>query len=496
MDLPKLKRVGDADNSTPVQPPRKKKKILLLSDDLRMSSGVATVSRELVTGTVEHFDWVQVGAALKHPEAGKWFDLSPSIRQETGVYDANVKVLANNGYGDPNLIRNLIVTEKPDAILHFTDPRQWEWLYDMENEIRQVIPIMYLNIWDNLPDPYYNKEAYASCDALFSISKQTYGINKRILDRFDPDGKHLLKYVPHGINPDTFQPITKEHPDYEEYQQYYRENFSDKGIEFVVFWNNRNIRRKNPGDIVLAYRKFVDTLPEEDRAKVAMVMHTAPIDQHGTDLHAVVKEHCPDYKIIFSLNTIPARVMNFLYNSADVTVNIASAEGFGLATAESVMSGTPIIVGVTGGLQDQCGFYFENKHGDKKYIPAEDYEWIRTLHHEGDNAKLAIEHNLGALRHGEWAFPIWPKARNMVGSPPTPYIFDDYIPAEDLAFQLKTVYNLPKETRTEYGLKGRDYFLREDTMLNSKAMCNALVDGMRECIVTFQPREKFIVTAV
>ena len=53
-----------------------KKKILLLSDDLRLTSGIATVSRDMVMGTVKHFDWVQVGAAINHPDRGKILDLS------------------------------------------------------------------------------------------------------------------------------------------------------------------------------------------------------------------------------------------------------------------------------------------------------------------------------------------------------------------------------------------------------------------------------------
>ena len=48
-----------------------KKKILLLSDDLRMSSGIATVSKELVTGTIDKYHWVQLAAAVKHPEKVK-----------------------------------------------------------------------------------------------------------------------------------------------------------------------------------------------------------------------------------------------------------------------------------------------------------------------------------------------------------------------------------------------------------------------------------------
>ena len=80
------------------------------------------------------------------------------------------------------MLRQILEIEKPDAIIHFTDPRFWIWLYNMEHEIRQNIPIMYYNIWDDLlPDPLYNTNFYRSSDMLLSISKQTYGINKRIL---------------------------------------------------------------------------------------------------------------------------------------------------------------------------------------------------------------------------------------------------------------------------------------------------------------------------
>ena len=65
MELPKLKKVTE----------KKKKKIILLSDDLRMSSGVGTMSREIVMGTIDEYDWVQVGGAIKHPDNGKIIDM-------------------------------------------------------------------------------------------------------------------------------------------------------------------------------------------------------------------------------------------------------------------------------------------------------------------------------------------------------------------------------------------------------------------------------------
>ena len=183
-----------------------KKKIMLLSDDLRMSSGVGTVSKNFVLGTLDKYDWVQVGGAVKHPEESKVIDMNDSVRKETGVEDASLKIYPISGYGNQETLRQIMNIEKPDAILHYTDPRFWIWLYNMEHEIRQNIPIFYYNIWDDIPTPYYNRDYYRSCDLLMAISKQTYGINKRILSKYGYEDWQT-QYVPHGINSKRFFPI-------------------------------------------------------------------------------------------------------------------------------------------------------------------------------------------------------------------------------------------------------------------------------------------------
>jgi hypothetical protein len=162
-------------------PRDQRKKILLLSDDLRMPSGVGTMSREIVVGTCHRYNWIQLGAAVNHPEAGKAMDASESLSREIGIPDAYLRIYPFNGYGDPPTLRWLMELEKPNLIMHFTDPRYWIWLYEMEHEIRDKIPITYYNIWDDTPFPRYNRDYYRSCDALFSISKQTFNINKQVL---------------------------------------------------------------------------------------------------------------------------------------------------------------------------------------------------------------------------------------------------------------------------------------------------------------------------
>ena len=178
-----------------------KKKILLLSDDLRFNSGISTMSRELVLGTVHHYDWVQAAGLIKHPEAGKVIDLSQATKEMTGVENSYVRIYPVDGYGNDQILFAIMEAEKPDAILHFTDPRYWGWLYAVEHQIRQKIPLTYLSIWDDLSYPQWNRPFYQSCDSLFAISKQTHNIHKWVLrpencfsldGEFDKDG-NLIK---------------------------------------------------------------------------------------------------------------------------------------------------------------------------------------------------------------------------------------------------------------------------------------------------------------
>ena len=449
----------------------KKKKILLLSDDLRMHSGIATVSREIVLNTCKEFDWVQLGAAVQHPDQGKVFDLSEDISNQTGVKDANVKIYCNSGYGNPDILRELIAIEQPDAILHFTDPRFWGWLYNMEHEVRQSIPLLYYTIWDSTQYPRYNTAFYESCDLLMCISKQTHNIVKQLLkDKKFEDWQ--ITYVPHGINHETYQPIDETSADFIEFKK----KMIPEGIEFVVFHNARNIRRKHTSDMILSYKKFCDTLSKEEADKCLLLMHTDPVDENGTDLPAVIKELCPNYNIGFTNNrllTMPQ--LNYLYNIADVTMNIASNEGFGLGTAESVMAGTPIIVNVTGGMQDQCGF----KKEDGTYLTEYDY----SDEFQTNADKVYTE-------HGEWAQPVFPAVRTLQGSVPTPYIFDEIPDWKEASNSIRYWYDMTREERKAAGLKGREHFMKPEVGLSAESMGNNFIKDINTMFANWKPRKR------
>lgn len=442
-----------------------------------MQSGVGVMSREIVCNTAHHFNWVQVGAAVTHPEQGKLYDMSDAVNKETGLTDTHVKLYPFSGYGNPEFIRWLLINEKPDAILHFTDPRFWAWLYQMEAEIRTQIPILFYHIWDCTPYPRYNENFYRSCDYISCISKQTYNIVQQVW-RNGKDKEAVkswqVQYVPHGVDPKVFRNLQAE--ELSALETHKKRLFGNDKVDFVVFWNNRNIRRKMPGDIILAYQHFTHQLTKEEAGRCRLLMHTQPVDDNGTDIPAVIRDCAPDIKVVFSVEKIVPNILNVLYNIADVTINLASNEGFGISTLESIMAERPIVVNVTGGLQDQCGFTDENGeylHPDKHFN--------REF---GTNA-------VGKYRtYGEWVIPCFPAQRALIGSPATPYIFDDRCDWKEAGMALFQWYKTSKEERQRRGSLGRKYALEEG--FTAENMGNLFIRGIDEVFKNWKSKKRFV----
>jgi glycosyltransferase involved in cell wall biosynthesis len=451
-------------------PKDQRKKILMLSDDIRTRSGVGNMAREIVINTAHHFNWVNLGGAVNHPEAGKGFNLSPDINKQTGLTDSDVKVIACKGYGDSTLVRSIIKQEKPDALVHFTDPRYWIWLYQLEKEIRQEMPMIFYTIWDDLPYPMWNRNFYRSDDMLLCISKQTKNLVKNVL-RDHPKEDWAIKYVPHGIDENKFFPVINDL----EFETF-KEGFLEKEkYDFIVLWNSRNIRRKNPSDIILAWRTFLDQLPKEQAEKCLLIMHTDPIDQNGTDLPVVVENFCDPkiHKVKFDAKKWDEKHLNYLYNISDCHMFMTDNEGWGLGLTESLTAGKMIIAPVQGGMQDQMRF--EDEKGN----------WIDFTTEHPSNADGKYK------KCGEWAMPIFPKTRSIKGSPMTPYIFASQCSIEDAAIALMKVYKMGPEERKQRGLKGREWVLSDESKFTAKHMGQGFIDNINNLLKKWKPQPRF-----
>lgn len=365
---------------------KKKHKILMLSDHPLSPSGVGVQARFLIEGLIAtgKYTFRCLGGAQKHPS------------YEVVAPHPDFIIKPVDGFGDPNTIRDILAREKPDAVFIFTDPRQFIWLWSIEDEVRQVCPIVYWHVWDNDPYPDFNKAFYEGTDLINCISKKTYEL---VQPRF-PEKTH---YVPHAFPKEVYSPLPESAID-----QLRGNNFGDRKDWFVALWVNRNATRKMPGDVMEAFGLFLENLEKKHGHKNAMlIMHTNPSDEAGPNLLAQSQALGLQDRVLFSTQSVDFSHVNILHNIADVTVNISKNEGFGLSTLVSLQCGKPIIALATGGERE--------KVYDSDGVPN----------------GVALE----------------PVTRALVGSQLVPYIYEDFTTREHVADALMTIYEMTPEEK-------------------------------------------------
>ena len=368
-------------------------KILTISDHPLSPSGVGTQTRYIIEALLAtgKFSVVSLAGAMRHD------NYQP---QKTEQYGDDWVVYPIDGYGNPEALRSLLRTHRPDILYFMTDPRFYGWLWEMEDEVRCKIPMVYYHVWDNYPYPTFNKGYYDSNDVVATISKVTDDIVRTV----SPDIETV--YMPHAVNSDIFKPVSGE--DIEDIRQ----KADVPEDKFVFFWNNRNARRKQSGSLIYWFNAFLEQV---GRDKAMLIMHTDPHDPAGQNLVHIVEElGLTEGEVQFSSNKISPEFLSRMYNLADCTINIADAEGFGLSTLESLSCGTPIIATMTGGLQEQVT--------------------------DGEN----------------WfGIGLEPTSRAVIGSQQIPWIYEDRVSQEDVVDAMLKMYNMTSEQRKEMGMKGR-----------------------------------------
>lgn len=405
----------------------KKIKLLTISDHPLIPSGVGTQTRYVIEGLLKtgKYKVTSWGAAIQHQ------DTRPQ-RVAPDLYGDNWTIFPINGYGNRDMLRSAILNDKPDALFIVTDPRFYTWLFEMADEVKMNLPIIYWHVWDNDPTPEYNDAYYNTIDTMVPLSLKTYGLlqDMKKLGLYHGD----FTYVPHAVPGDVFKPVSEA-----EVINFRRARFGQHwDRKFIVFWNNRNARRKQSGDVIACVKKFADIVGKNN---VSLMMQTQPKDPEGQDLIAVAKKFNFDNNIIMSEARVTPEDLNMFYNAADVTLNIASNEGFGLGTLESLMAGTPIAVHMTGGLQFQIG------------------DWYESLTDFTDQDKLAsIAKSRWQRKEGKWfGVPIFPGSRSCTGSQPVPYIYDDRVNHDDVVVALKKLYDMGRDERKALGLQAREW---------------------------------------
>jgi glycosyltransferase involved in cell wall biosynthesis len=379
----------------------KKIKVLTISDMPLSPSGVGTQTKYVCEALLKtgKFQVRSLGGAIKHP------NYEPIKTKE---YGDDWIMFPVDGYGNPEIIRSIIRQEKPDILWFMTDPRFFGWLWEMENEIRPLMPMVYYHVWDNYPYPTFNRKFYESNDLIATISKVTDDIVKTVA----PTVKS--QYIPHAVDSDIFRPIEDKEMLENVKKELFGEHYDPE--KFIFFWNNRNARRKQSGSLIFWFNDFLNKVGKD---KACLVMHTDVKDQHGQDLQAIINElGLTNGEVLFSQTKVQPEKLSLIYNISDCTINISDAEGFGLATLESLSCGTPIIVNKTGGLQEQ-------------------------------------------ITDGETVFGVGlePSSKAVIGSQSIPWIYEDRLNGEEVSAAMETIFSMSKEERTEIGLAGRQHVM-------------------------------------
>jgi glycosyltransferase involved in cell wall biosynthesis len=285
----------------------------------------------------------------------------------------------------------------------------------MEDEIRPLVPMVYYHVWDNHPAPVFNKTWYDSTDAIACISKVT----KEVVNEVVPDHKDVC-YLPHTVDTETFKRIEDKDAVRQRREEGFKtlDNVNDR---VIFFWNNRNARRKQSGSLIFWFKKFLDEVGHD---KATLLMHTDPKDVHGQDLEYIIHHLGLDNGQVFlSRAKVDPEHLSVMYNICDCTISVSDAEGFGLATLESLACETPIIATLTGGLQEQVT--------------------------DGEN----------------WfGVGLEPTSKAIIGSQEIPFIYEDRLSEEVVVDALKKIYNMTKEERASLGKAGREHVMSNYSM--------------------------------
>ena len=404
-------------------------KLLVISDHMFSPSGVGTQTRYVMEHLLSTGDYTirYMGGAIKHK------DYMP---QKTDEWGDDLVIYPVDGYGTHEMVRSIIRTERPDMLWFMTDPRFFGWLWEMEDEIRPLIPMVYYHVWDNYPYPNYNEPFYSSNDVVVSISKVTDDIVKTVSPGIE------VQHIPHAVDSEVYKPM-----DSEEKKLAKQQFMPDAVDKFVVFWNNRNARRKMPASLIYYFNEFLNKVGKD---KAQLIMHTDVYDPNGPNLEEVIHNlGLTNGEVKFSTSKVETNQLAMMYNLSDVTINISDAEGFGLSTLESLSCGTPIIVTMTGGLQEQV---------------TDGESWFG----------VGIE----------------PAAKAVIGSQDIPYIYEDRVSQESVVDALVDLYN-KRDELGKIGELGREHVLKN---YNYKDFCknwDGLIRAINDRYGSWETRKNY-----
>ncbi len=317
--------------------PTKKLKVLWMSDNVLISSGMAVVGREILLGLhrtgkyqLTHLGWGFNGFPHNFP---------------VPILPASAPDFGKNGVpqaGIPSFQR-VIEMCKPDVVIALGDAWMLNYIKDLPN--RKSFKLIQYSPIDGSPIPQVWINWFKDADSLVMYSE----FGSKEIEKIAPELKSSLIY--HGVKSDVYKPLPQDIKSRIKktitFQQVEGNQLVTKiGLPdnaFVVGVIARNQPRKNFDRIIKSFAKFAKNKPD-----VRLWLHSAITDAaynlaELAIIYGIADKVCftPNYNLA---NGVSEHDLNSLMNVFDVHFLPTQGEGFGLPILESMSAGVPQVV--------------------------------------------------------------------------------------------------------------------------------------------------------
>jgi glycosyltransferase involved in cell wall biosynthesis len=304
-------------------------KVLLMSDDPGLMTGMGRVHREIGRGLKRKgFEVVSIG----------WFSaywLTPW--SEWKVYKTN------NNYYASDIFDQVICQENPDVVLTIGDSWMVSFISDpLKCKARFLfqwvayVPVDGEAYGGGLPPSWISM--LRDIDVIVAYTE--YG--KRAISKSVPDIAWRVEMIPHGVDMNVYKMFRKD----DVLKARRRLGIPDDFIVFLMVC--RNQFRKNIPEFCKGWKLF----KKDGKAEKALFWpHMVFRDPMGWDLWDIFNKYDMKKDLVYlkemaesnsNLDLIEESQLSVVYNMADVVVMMAG-EGFGLPTLEAMASGKPIL---------------------------------------------------------------------------------------------------------------------------------------------------------
>ena len=299
---------------------------ILWSGDIVARTGFARVTENLITRLKDKYEIVVLG--------NNWWGDPNEFQKDFLMYPSSNR-FAQEPFGVQR-IREVVEKEKPDLVFINNDAWIVNNLYAQIKDLHEAKQFKFVaympmdsygwtgclkdhaNAWDNI------------------VVYTEFGANEFIAAGIQKP----VTVIPHGVTDGQFFPIDKKEA---------RKKLGIPEESFIVFNGNRNQGRKRIDITIDAFAQFAVGRPD-----TKLYLHMGLKDQ-GWDIMALFAREMtkrgldPNGRIVMTAQTkhppsVPVELLNFIYNSADVSVNTCKGEGHGLVNHESAACGVPQIV--------------------------------------------------------------------------------------------------------------------------------------------------------